>query len=480
MHETAELIADARDSTAGAVRASGRRAWLLLVDPLPNRIFFDCGIVDRLRAALDDRLTAVWLVHEKHIRPWLERSEGMPLVTREELMPFRAPFGERVVRRLDIELDKRIGFFPLAIRHSMRHGFHQGRWIPGHRNFLLDPDRIGPLPRWNFLDPLMARWYFSPRLRYVPSALLERMRAECSGLVVTNLQARVSMTPMLAARRLGLPVVGNVASWDHQVGKGVLSPGLDRYLVQNEIMRADLERYHGIDPSLVVVTGWPQSDVYHRRRPRAEYEALLARLGLDPGTPVVLYAGNTPTNQPYEASYVSRMVKWWAASGGAERFQLLFRPHPRDNQVRERFAAAFGRPGLAVQEASYTDLDDLAVLLQHVACVVANGGTILLDAVANDRPSVCIAFDAGPPGERWADLNLGGQHYRELIESDALERADDFDGLFAAVERALARPDERAAERARVSREVMGEVDGRAAERVVDAIVDALGVRAGG
>ncbi len=130
-----------------------------------------------------------------------------------------------------------------------------------------------------------------------------------------------------------------------------------------------------------------------------------------------------------------------------------------------------------MQDASYTDLGDLATLLQHVACVVANGGTILLDGVANDRPSVCITFDAGaPPGERWADLNLGGEHYRELIDSDALYRADDFDGLFAAVERALAHPDEYGDERRRVSHEVMGEVDGRAVERVVDAIVDGLGV----
>jgi CDP-glycerol glycerophosphotransferase (TagB/SpsB family) len=245
------------------------------------------------------------------------------------------------------------------------------------------------------------------------------------------------------------------------------------------MMRADLGRYHGVAAERVVVTGWPQTDVYSRRRSHAEYAAVLARLGLDAGKPVLLYAGNTPTNQPYEANYVRRLVDWWAGGDAHERCQLLFRPHPRDNAVRERFAAALDRPGIAVQEASYTDLADLATLLQHVAVVVANGGTILLDGIVNDRPSVCITFDAGAPaGERWADLNLGGEHYRELIDSDALYRADDFDALFAAVERALADPGEFADERARVAREVVGEVDGRAVERIVDAIVDGLGVRA--
>ena len=477
MTQTSPVI-DGRQVIDRPAAGSERRAWLLLVDPLPNRIFFDCGIVDALRRELDDRLAAVWLVHKKHIRPWVDASRGMPAVTKDDLMPVDVPLGERVARRFDIELDRRIGFFPLAVRHSFRHGFHEGRWVPGHRNFLLDPDRVGPLPRWEFLEGPMARWYFSAR-RYVPSTLLERMRDECSGLIVTNLQARVSMPLMLAARRLGLPVIGYVASWDHQVGKGVLSPDLDRYVVQNEIMRRDLERFHGIDPARVAVTGWPQSDVYHRRSSEAEYERLLRRLGLDPARPVVLYAGNTPTNQPYEANYVNRLVAWWSEEGRHERFQVLFRPHPRDAQVKERFTAAFDRPGLAVQEASYTDLSDLATLLQHVACVVANGGTILLDGVVNDRPSVCITFDAGaPPGERWADLNLGGEHYRELIDSDALYRADDFEGLFTAIERTLAHPGEHAAERKRVAREVMGEVDGRAVERVVAAILDGLGARA--
>jgi hypothetical protein len=284
---------------------------------------------------------------------------------------------------------------------------------------------------------------------------------------------------LTAARRLGIPVVGYVASWDHTVGKGVVSPHLSRYVVQSDAMRDDLYRYHGIDLSRIVVTGWPQSDVYHRRRPRSEYDALLARLGLDPARPVVLYAGNTPTNQPYEGNMVERLVAWWSGSDAQERFQLLFRPHPRDNQVKERFAAAIGRPGVAVQEASYTDLEDLATLLQHVACVVANGGTVLLDGLANDTPAVCITFDEGaPPGERWADLNLGGAHYRELIESSAVYRADDFDGVVAGIERALADPDEHANERRRVVAEIMGDVDGHAVERVVAAIVGGLGVPA--
>jgi hypothetical protein len=183
--------------------------------------------------------------------------------------------------------------------------------------------------------------------------------------------------------------------------------------------------------------------------------------------------GNTPTNAPFEARFVERLVAWWEQSA-AGRFSLLFRPHPRDREWRDRFAPALSRTGTAVQEPSFTDIDALSVLLQHGDVVVSNAGTILLDALVNDRPAVCVLYDEGSPaGESWAWKNVSGEHYKSLIESEAFYRAERFEDVTAGIERALAQPDELAAERARVAREVVGEIDGRAAERVADAIASA-------
>ena len=449
--------------------------WLALVDPLPNRVFFDCGIVSGLRRAFDDRITALFPLHPKHIQPWLGELEGLRVIEAAELMPEHVAPRERIVRRADIFLDGRIGFHTLAVRNSLRHGFNRERWAHGHPIPFLDIDRAGHLPHWEIVDRAMGSWLFSAH-RYAPAPLVAAMRAECTGLVVTNLQAHVSMPYLVAARKLRVPVVGYVASWDHTVGKGVVSPHLDLYVVQNETMRSDLERFHGIDPARITVTGWPQTDVYSRRRPRAAYEVLLERYGLDPARPLVLFAGNTPDNAPYEGKLVERLLLWWKGSDAHERFSLLFRPHPRDHRVPERFGAALDVPGAAVQEPSYTDLEDLATLLQHADVVTCNAGTILLDALVNDRPAVCALFDEGAPsGERWADRNLVGDHYRRLAESSAFLRAHDFGELVAGIERALAQPDELARERERVAREVVGTTDGKAGERVVQAVVSRLG-----
>ena len=454
------------------------RVWLVLPDPFPTRVFVDCGIVAGLQERLGERLEAVLVLPADEAAAWAPRLGGVPWTLGADLLPSKVRLLERIVRRIDLTIDRNAGYYPLSVRQSLRHGFNRERMRPGHPNLFLDSSLTGSLPRSESLDRLMRRWLFSKR-RYVSKALLARMRRSCSGIVVANVQSERAVPFLLAARRLDIPVVGYVASWDHTVGKGIVSPYVTRYVVQNRVMRDDLVRYHGVEPDRVAITGWPQTDVFRLRRTTAAYDAILRQLGLVPERPVVLVAGNTPTNTPYEGLFVDRLVHWWREAGVGSRLQLLFRPHPRDRAWRERFAAALdGGPGVAVQEPSYTDLEMLATVLQHVECVVANAVTILLDSLVNDRPAVCVLYDEGaPPGERHAELNVTGQHYEELIHSDAFLHARWFEEVVAGIERALARPGELAEERRRVALEVVGEVDGRAAERVVDAIVEVVPLR---
>jgi CDP-Glycerol:Poly(glycerophosphate) glycerophosphotransferase len=446
--------------------------WLVLPDPFSSRLFFDTGIVDDLRRRLGGRLELFLFDVGEQAPAWRERAGDARVTTPLDLEEERVSLTRKFLRRTDMWVDRRIGFYPLSLRHSLRHGFNRERMRPGHQNWFLDPNLAGPLPKWPILDRTMLRWHYSA-LRYVPSKLLERVSRERPEIVLANSQMHAVVPFVVAAQRNGLPVVGHIASWDHTVGKGIVAPHLRRYIVQNEVMRNDLVGYHDVDANRIVVTGWPQTDVFHRRRPRAEYEGLLRDLGLDPTRPVVLAMGNTPTNAPFEGRFVQRLLAWWQESGASRRFSLLFRPHPRDRDWRERFAAALARDGVAVQEPSFTDLETLAVLLQHGDVVVANAGTILLDALVNDRPAVCVLYDEGAPaGESWALKNVSGEHYKALMESDAFYRAGRFEEVADGIERALAQPGELSSARVRVARDVVGDVDGKAAARVADAIVD--------
>ena len=186
----------------------------------------------------------------------------------------------------------------------------------------------------------------------------------------------------------------------------------------------------------------------------------------------MLVLGNTPTNAPYEARFVERLVEWWRARRGGALLAALPAPSARRATGRSGSRPRSRARACTCRSRATRTSRRLATLLQHADCVVANAGTILLDSLVNDRPAVCVLYDEGaPPGERWAELNVAGEHYRELVRSGAFYRASGFEEVAAGIERALAHPDELADERRRVAREVVGEVDGRAAERVVEAIV---------
>jgi CDP-glycerol:poly(glycerophosphate) glycerophosphotransferase len=449
-----------------------RDVWLVLPDPFPTRVFVDCGIVAGLEERLGGHLEVVLAMAQEEATSWVPRLGSVPWVMGSELFPTDVGLRERVVRRIDLAIDRNAGYYPLSVRHSLQNGFNAERMRPGHPNHFLDSSLKGRLPRWEPVDQIGRRWLFSKR-RYVASALLSRMRESCSGLVVANVQSLQALPYLAAARRLSVPAVGYVASWDHTVGKGIVSPHVSRYVVQNAVMRDDLIRFHHVAADCIVSTGWPQTDVFARARPRADYEEVIEGIGLDASRSVVLVAGNTPTNAPYEGRFVDRLVGWAQSLELWRRPQLLFRPHPRDRDWRERFGSARGQSEMAVQEPSYMDLEALAALLQHVNCVVANAGTILLDALVNDRPTVCVLYDEGAPsGARYAELNVTGRHYEELTRSGAFHRAGDFDEVVTGIERSLEHPHELESERRRVAAEVVGEVDGRAAARVVDAIME--------
>ena len=452
---------------------TSKRAWVVLPDQLSTRLFVDTGIISRLLARLHDRVVLV-PVGDGVGRPL--GGDGVAVLDAPALAPVDVSVPERLHRSVDRRLDRTLGYYPLAIRLNLKHGFHGKRMAAGHENWMLDSSRVGPLPRSSSVERIMTAWHFG-RTRYVPRALRSAMRRDCGALVLSNVQPQVVVPFLVGARGLGVPIVAHVASWDHTVGKGVIAPFCDVYIVQNDTMRDDLIRYHAIRPERIVVTGWPQTDVYSRRRSREEFDALLRSYHLDPALPLVVVMGNTPTNAPFEGRFVERVVGWWESEGRG-RMSLLFRPHPRDREWRERFATALATPGVHVQEASFTDMEVLATVLQHADCVVANAGTILLEAVANDRPAVCVLYDEGAPeGESWALQNVVGEHYRELAASDAFYRAERFEDVVVGIERALAQPDKLAAERERVVADVVGAVDGHAADRVVDAVLRVTGRR---
>ena len=131
-----------------ARRSHMKRTWLVLPDQLSIRMFFDAGIVDRLRERLGGRLAAVFLVSREEAAEWSARLGDTPVLFGDELAAdagtWRAGQARRVARPADRLPPARDPAQPPARLPPGAHG------SPGHPNWMLDSDREGPLPRWRF------------------------------------------------------------------------------------------------------------------------------------------------------------------------------------------------------------------------------------------------------------------------------------------------------------------------------------------
>ena len=380
---------------------------------------------------------------------------------------------ERSVRRVDFALDRNAGYYPLSVRHSLRHGFNRERMRPGHPNIFLDSSQGRRLPGSETVQGALRGWLFSKR-RYVSSALLERMRAECSLVVLANVQSHPAVPFLLAARRLGIPTVGYVASWDHTVGKGLVSPHVtalrrperrdarrSRSLPRHRPAARDRDRL-AADRRLPAAVGRSPST---RRSSRSSTSC--------PGVPVVLVAGNTPTNAPYEGRFVERLVDWWRTSGVGGRLPA---PLPAASARRRLARALRGRarmpgrrgPGALVHRPR--DARDAAPARR------LRRGERRDDPARQPRERPARGLRAVRRGRLARRAARRAERHRQALlrprstRTRSCARRASRRSSPGSTARSRNRPRSRRSAR-RVASDVVGEVDGRAAERVVDAIV---------
>ncbi len=359
-----------------------------------------------------------------------------------------------------------------------RHGFHLERMEPGHPNRFLDTRLDRPA---SALGPASTRrwggWYFSSR-RYVPSAL---RRAPGGGLPAARpLEHPDQRAPAASSPRRGdsgLPTVGYVASWDHTVGKGVMSPRLDRYVVQNEIMRDDLVRYHGIEGDRVVVTGWPQSDAFHRAAAARALRRAPRRLRARPGSAdVVLVTGNTPTNAPVRGALRRAPRRAGGRSTAADRLVARCSARTRATALARalRGGARPTRASACRSRATRTWTTSRRCSSTSRWSSQRGHDPARRARQRSARSSASSTTRAHLPGEhglrRTSSASTTGS-FSPRTRSLSLAR---FDDVVTAIEDALARPTRPAEARGRVTHEVLGEVDGGAVERVVDALLEPL------
>ncbi len=312
-----------------------------------------------------------------------------------------------------------------------------------------------------------SQWYSAPPVE----AFFDEF---CPDIIVLGHVQNEGIRPYVAAaRRRKIPILGIVGSWDQLTTKGPICPGLDRLVVQSQIMRRELMTYHGVPGEMIEVTGWPQMDYYMRQEVILPREVFLRSLGIPADWRLLLFGANTPRLGPHEPGIARHLAAGVVKNRYGRPCSLVIRPHPRDKDWMERFAGLQDPPHVLVQGAEMGRLQHLTNLLRHADILVASSGSICLDAVALDTCVVNLAFDGDlrmdhfESVRRWYEM----EHFAAVVRTGGTRLVEGYDELDSAIVTYLNDPDTDREGRKRLRQEQLEPLDGHASERLVSIIV---------
>ncbi|MGQ9652439.1 MAG: hypothetical protein ACUVXD_00055 [Thermodesulfobacteriota bacterium] len=312
-----------------------------------------------------------------------------------------------------------------------------------------------------------SNWYSAPTVE----AFFDEF---CPDLLVLGHVQNEGIRPYVAAaRRRKIPILGIVGSWDQLTTKGPICPGLERLVVQSQVMRGELVRYHHVPDERIEVTGWPQMDYYMQEGVMLPRDVFLRSLGLPAERRLLLFGANTPRLGPHEPGIASYLATGVAKNRYGRPCSLVIRPHPRDRDWTARFGGLHDPPHVLVQASEMGRLQHLANLLQHADVLVASSGSICLDAVALDTCVVNLAFDGDlrvdhfESVRRWYEM----EHFAAVVRTGGTRLVEGYDELDSAIVTYLNDPDTDTEGRKRLRQEQLEPLDGHASDRLVSVIL---------
>ncbi len=330
-----------------------------------------------------------------------------------------------------------------------------------------------PWPRSRRLYGMMYRLYYAGWQCFDPvDRLLDELRPD---LVIMSMVQTHMVTPYaVAAVRKGVPILGINGSWDQPTTKGPLCPGLRRIAVQNEIVRDELVRHHGIDPERIAIIGWLQMDTF-ARGVIPDRGAVCHRLGMSPGQRYVLFAANAPRLGLHEPEVFSDLIARRHSGALPADVVLVCRCHPQDRDWQLRWGWARGIEGVIVEPPDLGPLEHLAAVIRHASVVLASAGSINLDAVALDTPTIGMAWEDErlPYWDRPARA-YELEHLAGLRTSSGMMFARNLDELVSCCSSYLTDPSADADGRAELRQRYLYRLDGNAATRLVAEVEAAL------
>ena len=287
------------------------------------------------------------------------------------------------------------------------------------------------------------------------------------------------------AKRLGIPTIGFINSWDKVTARCMIRLLPDRLLVFNALVRDEAVAHADMPEERITLVGIPQYDYYRTTVPRAR-AAFAAAFGIAPERRIIVFAPNGRYSARADGAMID-LLHGWIEEGAIPNAALLVRFQPNDavdrREIERRPWLIYDIPGkrFGSERGGDWDMDerDLARLrdtLAHAAVVVCYTSSLSVDAAVFDRPVINVNFDLVriPKRSESPIQYYGMTHYQNALATGGIRVVSDRDSLLAWINRYLEHPECDAAGRERLVRKQCHVCDGRAGERMAARILETL------
>jgi len=347
------------------------------------------------------------------------------------------------------------------------------------------------LNRYGFHQARQLLWSFAgERISARNSGEVGRIvEAERPGAVVAcNGSIGFDLGMIARARRLGIPTLGNVFSWDHPFRVQKARP--DRLTCWSGQVREWLVEHAGFQGERIEVIGAPAFDGYFGRGSVCTRKELADQLGLDPGRPILVFATLGQMRQMIDETAPFRALMAAIDEGRISgNPQVILRLHPLSvdyyfEDFRNRPDVVFSRfkrycPGMRWWPSG-KEVALAGNILRHADVCLSPGSTMAIEPSIFDTPTLIPVFNQYTTDEfrEFFDIHWMNKHFRFLKARNLLPFAFSEDEMIDGINRFLEEPSWMADGREAIRRELLGPLDGGATGRFVDAIAGMLQERA--
>ncbi len=253
----------------------------------------------------------------------------------------------------------------------------------------------------------------------------------------TTQRATQSISALLAAQDLDIPVIAFVYSWDN-VPKAMQVVEADFYFVWSDLMKQEILKYYPfVKESQVFVTGTPQFEPHYNRNLFKSREKFFEENNLDISKRYICFSGDDETTSPLDQYYLEDLAKAVRSlNAKGENVGVIYRKCPVDvtsryddilNSYKDVITSvdplwkAVGKNWNEILPTK-EDLELLHNVCAHSEFVTNVCSSTVFDFVAHEKP--CIYFNYEQPQLKKGIRNIGQNykyvHFRSMPSDESV------------------------------------------------------------